>query len=77
MENADKNEPTEPIESAEPIEPIDSTEPLDPIDNTELSDHKDHRDPDSPDFTPHLLRHRLTECTTGRMRPPGPPGTGI
>jgi hypothetical protein len=46
IENAERNEPMDPIEQAEPIEQTDRKEPFDPIERTELSDHSDQRDVD-------------------------------
>jgi hypothetical protein len=41
MENAEANEPIDPIESAEPTDPIERKEPLDPTDRNDASDQSD------------------------------------
>ncbi len=46
MENAERIDPTDPIDRHEPTDPMERTEPFEPIDSNESSDHSDRVDLD-------------------------------
>lgn len=48
MENAERTDPTDPIERHEPTDPMQRTDPFEPIESNESSDHSDKVDLDGP-----------------------------
>ena len=44
MENADRNDPTEPIDRAEPTLPIERMDPFEAMERMEFSEANDHRE---------------------------------
>ncbi|MBV8162181.1 MAG: hypothetical protein JO265_14775 [Acidimicrobiia bacterium] len=66
MENADANDPTDPIDRADPTEPIDRTEFFEAMQRSDSSDHRESVE----------LRDRVTSAFCPVVRRAVPPPSG-